>query len=261
MQRRQFITSGIAATTLGGLSSTSMGESTPSRPYYELLLYEGRIGEPFDRLQHWAEKSLVPSLAKAGVKSLGCFTLALGVETPQLLVVMEHASVDGLQATWRKVGEFPEWRDGLKKVEEGHLPPFDRLEKRLLLATDYSPPLSEAVGKAEKPRFFEFRTYHSPTFRQLLALHQRFSGPEIKIFHRSGIHPIFYADMVFGPKQPCLTYMMPFETLAAREQAWAAFRADPEWVKVRDDSIARAGEIVSHSDRFLYVAAPYSPIL
>ena len=261
MQRRQFIASGIAATALGGLTGTSMGESDQSRPYYELLVYEGRIGEPFNRLEGWVEGSLVPSLSKAGVKALGCFTLAMGVETPQLLVVIEHASVDGLQSTWRKVRELPEWQDGLKKVEEGQLPPFDRLEKRLLLATDYSPPLSEAVGKAEKPRFFEFRIYHSPTYRQLIALHERFSGPEIQIFHRSGIHPILYADTVFGPKQPCLTYMMPFESLAAREKAWAAFRADPEWVKVRADSVARAGEIVSHTDRLLYVAAPYSPIL
>jgi hypothetical protein len=55
--------------------------------------------------------------------------------------------------------------------------------------------------------------------------------------------------------------MMPFKTLAAREKAWAAFRADPEWIKVRAESIAKAGEIVSHTDRLLYVATPYSPIL
>lgn len=261
MQRRQFITSGITATALGGLTGSTMGQTDQGRPYYEFLLYDCRIGEPFDRLQRWAEEALVPAMSKAGVKALGCFTLALGVETPQLLVVMEHASVAELQSAWVKVRDLPEWRDGLQKVEEGQVPPFDRLEKRLLLATDYSPPLSEAVKKAEKPRFFEFRIYHSPTFRQLAALHERFSGPEIKIFHRSGIHPILYADTVFGPKQPCLTYMMPFESLAAREKAWATFRADPEWIKVRADSVARAGEIVSHTDRLLYVAAPYSPIL
>lgn len=261
MDRRNFMTSGLAVAAMGGLSGTAKAESETDRPYYELIIYEGQIGEPFNRLDSWAKETLVPAMAKAGASALGCFSLALGVETPQLMIVLEHASVAELQARWKRVLDLPEWRDGLKTLEAGQVPPYDRIEKRLLRATSYAPPLSQAVGQSKVPRIFEFRTYHSPTFRQLRALHERFSGPEIQIFHRSGIHPIFYADTVFGPKAPCLTYMMPFDTLAAREAAWNKFRADPEWIKVRADSIARAGNIVTHTDRFIFKATPYSPIL
>lgn len=261
MERRDFIATGISFAALGGLTGQGAVQSKETRPYYEMMIFDSQIGEPFSRLQNWAETALVPSLTKVGVKGLGCFTLELGVGTPQLLVIMEHPSVEALQATWGKVRELPGWRDALRKVEEGSQPPFEQMEKRLLQATEYAPPLSEAVGKAKKPRFFEFRIYHSPTFRQLAALHERFSGPEIQIFHRVGIHPILYGDTIFGPKAPCLTYMMPFESLEARESAWNKFRADPEWIKVRADSVARAGEIVTETDRLLYMATPYSPIL
>jgi hypothetical protein len=88
---------------------------------------------------------------------------------------------------------------------------------------------------------FELRTYHAPSAWQLRALHERFAGPEIKIFHRVGVHPLFYSETVFGPMRPNLTYLMPFDNLAEREKAWAKFGADPEWIKVRKESIDRSG--------------------
>jgi len=54
--------------------------------------------------------------------------------------------------------------------------------------------------------------------------------------------------------------LIPFDNLAAREKAWTAFGADPEWVKVRAESIARGGQISSTSQISLYRAASYSPI-
>jgi hypothetical protein len=94
----------------------------------------------------------------------------------------------------------------------------------------------------------------------LTALHERFSGPEIKIFHRTGIHPLFYSSTVFGPAIPNLTYLIPFDNLAEREKAWAAFGGDPEWTKVRAESIAKHGQISSIIQISLYKAAPYSPV-
>ena len=48
--------------------------------------------------------------------------------------------------------------------------------------------------------------------------------------------------------------------LAAREKAWAAFGADPEWVKVRADSVAKSGQISSVIQMSLFKAAAYSPV-
>ena len=64
---------------------------------------------------------------------------------------------------------------------------------------------------------------------------------------------------MFGANKPNLTYLTPFENLAAREKAWAAFAADPEWIKVRKESIDRHGQISSVIQIALYRATDYSP--
>ena len=94
----------------------------------------------------------------------------------------------------------------------------------------------------------------------MLALHERFAGRVIRIFHRCGIHPVLYTSTLIGPNMPHLTYLIPFESLDAREKAWNAFGADPEWIKVRKDSIDKHGQISSVIQISLYKATPYSPV-
>ncbi len=60
---------------------------------------------------------------------------------------------------------------------------------------------------------------------------------------------------------PNLTYVIPFEDLAAREKAWDAFGADPEWLKVRQDWIdEERPDLDSTTRSLLYRATAYSPI-
>jgi hypothetical protein len=260
MNRRNFVASSLSIAAAGGLTSSTQAQGQNERPFYELILYQCQNGEPLKRLESWLKDSLIPAMNETKKNPFGCFSLAVGVETPQLMIIIEHASSAAIPKFWAEIQTRTGWKKGLEKLEEGRVPPYHRIERSLLQATEYSPPLSEVVGKSERPRLFEFRIYHSPTFRQLTALHERFAGPEIKIFHRSGIYPIMYADTVYGAKMPCLTYMMPFESLAAREVAWNKFRNDPEWHRVRDESVKNFGEIVSNLDRLIFNATSYSPI-
>ena len=101
--------------------------------------------------------------------------------------------------------------------------------------------------------------YHSSNSTILRALHERFAGPESKIFARSGIHPVLYSSTVFGGEMPNLTYLIPFDSLAAREKAWDTFGADPEWLKVREES-NKNGQLVSVSNISIYRAVAYSPV-
>jgi len=96
--------------------------------------------------------------------------------------------------------------------------------------------------------------------RQNRLLHERFAGPEIRIFHRVGVHPILYTTTLIGPNMPNLTYLTPFASLAEREKAWEAFGADPEWIKVRKESIDKGGQITNQISITLLRPAEYSPI-
>jgi hypothetical protein len=187
---------------------------------------------------------------------------------PQVLAVTAFASLEELTGMKRKLRKDGPARDALAEWELGEEPPYEALNETVLEAAEYCPPLPAPMPSpaplrdqvTKLPRVFELRTYHSPTERQLRALHERFAGPELRIFHRCGIHPVLYSSTLIGANKPNLTYLTPFDDLAAREKAWAAFSSDPEWVKVRAESIAKSGQISSVIQVSLLKAAAYSPV-
>ena len=63
-------------------------------------------------------------------------------------------------------------------------------------------------------------------------------------------------EEIFGP----VMSLIPFDSLAEREKAWAAFGGDPEWTKVRTESIAKNGQVSSIIQMSLFKATPYSPV-
>jgi NIPSNAP len=82
--------------------------------------------------------------------------------------------------------------------------------------------LAIATTSPDKMRegLWELRTYRGVA--PMLASH--FSSA----FPRAGIRPLSQAT-----DGPNLAYLIPFENLAARDRAWTALNADPEWAPVR----------------------------
>ena len=182
----------------------------------------------------------------------------VAAHVPQFVCVLGLESLDELTSLRARLREHAGYQKAFAAWENGPEPPYEHLSHTLLKATDYSPEI--VAGAKGKPRLFELRVYHSPTWKQLAALHERFAGPEIRIFHRCGIHPLLYSETAIGANMPNLTYLIPFENLAARERAWDAFQADEEWIKVRKQSIDAHGQISSIIQVMLLRPAAYSPI-
>ncbi len=225
---------------------------------YRLDCFYYRQGEQAARLNQFFT-SQMPLLTKH-IRTVGVFTAVMAPHTNTTLVLTGYAGFEQMDAAWRAIEGDAGLAKALEELERGAEPPYDSQQRVLLEATGFSPEVVPLPEKPKSPRYFELRVYHSPTVRQLRMLHERFAGPEIKIFHRSGVHPILYGNTIIGPDQPNLTYMIPFATLADREKAWDAFGADPEWVKVRADSIARGGQIVNYNNISLWRATAFSPI-
>jgi hypothetical protein len=216
-------------------------------------------GSQTGRIHEFYGQGFLPAVRKfhAGPK---IFLEALvAPHMPHFLAVLGFQSLEELAALRSRLRADPEFQKAFAAWEGGPEAPYEHFSHTALKATDYSPEI-ESAARREKPRIFELRVYHSPTWRQLAALHQRFAGPEIKIFHRVGVHPMLYTETVIGPNMPNLTYLTPFDSLAAREKAWEAFSADPEWIKVRKESIEAHGQISSVIQIALYRPTPYSPI-
>jgi len=57
-----------------------------------------------------------------------------------------------------------------------------------------------------------------------------------------------------------LTYMLTFPDLAAREKNFAAFRADPEWAKLKETPGYTDAEIVTDINNQILAPTAYSQV-
>jgi hypothetical protein len=258
LDRRSFVSIGGPAAFAALAGGAAEGQQQRKTRYYRLEYLYLRQGDQGNRINQFLS-SQMPLITKH-VPIFGVFTATVGPYTPATLVLAGFSSLEEMEAAGGEILKDSGYRAAFDEMERGSEPPFDRADQVLLRATDFSPEIVPLKEKPKAPRYFELRVYHSPTHRQQRVLHERFAGPEIAIFHRSGVHPIMYANTIIGPMMPNLTYLTPFDSLAAREKAWDAFGADPEWVKARADSIAKAGQVVDHNDITLWRPAPFSPI-
>jgi hypothetical protein len=225
--------------------------------YFEFVFMRLQNGSQVSRLQNWLEKHAVPLFQKNGFGTMGFFNMEVSAYSPAVLGVFSHPSLAGMETVWGKLGADPEFAAAVAENEKDE-PSLYRQDAMLLRATPFSPPFIATPAGDPAHKLFELRIYEAPTERQLGYLHDRFAGGEIDIFHKSGIFPVLYADTVFGPNQPNMAYLIPFESETHREKCWAAFRSNPDWIKIRDASVQHGGEIVRNITNMLLTPTRFS---
>jgi hypothetical protein len=112
---------------------------------------------------------------------------------------------------------------------------------------------------AAQNRVYELRTYTSYDGK-LEAVKARFRDHTIAIFKRHGMESIGY----WVPQDPeksknTLIYILAHPSLEAAQKNWAAFRADPEWLKVKAESEA-AGPIVLKTESVFMTPTEFSKL-
>lgn len=106
---------------------------------------------------------------------------------------------------------------------------------------------------AKDSRCFELRTYTVQPGSSLDLLHSRFRDHTTALFKKHGMTIIGYWQPVAKPNT--LIYLLAYKDGAARDAAWAAFGADPEWVKTRT-----AMQVAVQVDNVFMSATDYSPM-
>ena len=178
-----------------------------------------------------------------------------------LLLLIPHASAESLATLESRLAGDAEYR---KAAQSLHAlppsdPPFERCDSSLVAAVPSFPGIRGPEGPASPARVYELRTYRSPSEaagRKKIEMFE--AGGELGIFARLGLHTVFFGRDVVGAGLPSLTYMLAFADVLAREKAWAAFREDPEWVKLRDQPAY--ADVVSGIDASLLRATDYSRV-
>ncbi|HVW09671.1 MAG TPA: NIPSNAP family protein [Bryobacteraceae bacterium] len=101
-------------------------------------------------------------------------------------------------------------------------------------------------SQAQSPNHvFELRVYHANPGK-LDALNKRFREHTISIFNKHDMKSVGYW-VPQDNKDNVLIYMLEHPSREAATKDWAAFNADPEWVKVKAES-EKDGKLVDHVD-------------
>lgn len=118
--------------------------------------------------------------------------------------------------------------------------------------------LSYPIDKspAGNDRIFELRTYYCfpGKFPNIV---KRFADHTVKIFEKHGMQNIGYFSSEGA--EPYLVYLVANESEDAQKKSWDTFRADPEWIKVRDDS-EKDGKIVEKIESVFLKPLPFSKL-
>ena len=117
----------------------------------------------------------------------------------------------------------------------------------------------ESVAQAQSERIFEMRTYTAHPGR-LDALNARFRDHTTRIFDRHGMTNVGYWTPQEAPlSENTLVYILGHDDRDAAQASWDAFRGDPEWSQVAEES-QRDGRIVESVDVLWLEATDYSKI-
>lgn len=129
-----------------------------------------------------------------------------------------------------------------------------RLLPTLALALVAAAPAMAADGPV-----YELRTYHANAGK-LDALNARFRDHTTALFKTHGMTNVGYwtpSDDKDG-KGSTLVYLLSFPSRDAAKKSWDAFRADPEWQKVKAAS-EKDGALVGKVDSVYLEPTDYSP--
>ena len=131
----------------------------------------------------------------------------------------------------------------------------------LLSAADFTAPSSKKANPMPSDTtVYELRIYHviEGKLPELLA---RFRDHTIAIFARHNMRTLAFWTPTDDPqKSNMLVYILVHSSRDAADANWKSFRADPEWISVRDKSEAN-GKLVEKIDFTFLTPTDFSPPL
>jgi len=255
VNRRKFMTTSASA----GLSAVA-AENSLKNSVYGLFYFYMRNGTQVERTTAYLRDTFAPAAKRAGITS-AFFSPVIGERSPYILSLASYPGWDGMEALHFKFAEDKEFQKGWDAYNTIGDPAYDRMEVNLLYAFDKFPVMEVPSTEGRRAaRIFELRTYESPNEKALARKIKMFEDGEAAIFKRLGMAPVLFGRAMTGPRMPCLTYMLSFDDLAARDRLWRAFGSDPEWQKLRAIPGLSDAEIVSNITNTILRPLPFSMI-
>lgn len=195
------------------------------------------------RLHAYLADTLLPRMQEHHTGARLILDAIVAPHTPQALLLADYSSFDEMLEIRARLASSPEVREARAELESARI--LDDVRSQVLVASEESLRLPADLTSFQTG-IFEMRSYDAP------AWHRGVPARVIAVLRRAGIHPIVNAATAAGEHMPRFTYVVPFASLAAREQAWTTLQADAEWIDLQRASAA------SVTGKSIYKLAPYS---
>lgn len=268
MKRRQFIQNSFLAPALASATPLFAAEAlaadaAPAREFYELRLYHLRRGPKQKLFDDFLRDAALPAMKRVGAGPVGVFNVMTGQDSPTVYVLITYKSIGELiTLNERLFADVDFAKTGAEVLNAPAADPtYVRVENSFMVAFDGMRQLEvPAAAAGNQPRIFELRTYESHNKKANKKKIEMFNIGEIAIFRHAGLTPVFFGETLIGTKLPNLTYMLTYESMAAKDAAWSKFGGDPEWKKLSTTPGYTDPEIVSNISNVFLRPAAYSQI-
>ena len=237
MNRRTCLSS-LGASVLGslaGLSAVTESRRVDERSWIlSLESFRLRHAEQMAGLHSYLGGTFLPYLAQVHHGPKMFLEAIVAPHTPQVLVITACASFDEMIEIRKRVAAHPGIQRARTILESG--------DSQILITAGDSLQFHDGPD-CRRGGIFELRTYHAPRWSD------RPPAAVGAAFGRAGVNPILNASAV-GEHLPRFTYLVPFENLPARQEAWDKLDADSGW----------SGLEAKLTGASIYKLAPYSPL-
>jgi hypothetical protein len=220
----------LIVTLLVSIFSTPAAQ-TETR-FFELRTYYAAPGKLDDLLARFRNHT-TRIFEQHGMANIGYWLPETNAEN-KLIYLLAYPSREGREKSWKAFSADPEWQAVAKESERtGKL--VSKVESVFLEATDFSPIVTPKTSAP--PQLYELRTYHAAAgkLENLLA---RFKNHTTTLFARHGMAQIGYwvpVEKKDGAGET-LIYILAHKNREAWAESFKAFRADPEWIKVKAET-------------------------
>jgi hypothetical protein len=225
---------------------------------YELRIYTAAPGKLDAVLARFRDHTC-KLFERHGMENIGYWVPAEAKDGAgeKLIYLLAHQSREAAKASWAAFSQDPEWQT-VRKASEADGKIVAKTESIFLEPTDYSPAI--AVSAVKPPRVFELRTYNAAEGK-LPALDARFRDHTRELFAHHGMTNVAYFHPTDADKGAghTLIYFLAHANREAQAASFAAFRADPAWLKVRDES-EKNGKLTTEVKSVLLTPTDFSPL-
>lgn len=202
---------------------------------YELRIYTAEKGKLNDLLKRFRNHT-TKLFENHGMTNVG-YWLPLDNPEEKLYYVLSYPNREAREASWKAFTADTTWQR-VRKESEVNGKILNKIESVFLKTTDFSPNnLASQCGNV-----WELRIY-TATPNNLENLLSRFRNFTVNRFASYGMTNKIYwtaTDAEQGADK-MLYYFLTHPSEAAGKAAFAKFREDPEWIRVRKESEAKGG--------------------